>query len=147
MLYMASDSAKTVRLQGTWVSDQELEQLVAFWKDQSVGAAPALAEIDSTADSQAIGRPGDTAGILPLAPWSDDEEPEQDELLPQAIEVVRQAGRASASLLQRKLRIGYSRAGRLIDLLEEQGVVGGPAEGGRAREVLDTVVPSEEAAS
>lgn len=60
---------------------------------------------------------------------------EQDELLPQALELVQQHTRASASLLQRRLRIGYSKAAQLIDLLEQQGVVG-PAEGGRSREVL-----------
>ena len=61
---------------------------------------------------------------------------EQDELLPQAIRLVRQHERASASLLQRRLRIGYSKAAQLIDLLEQRGIVG-PAEGGRSREVLE----------
>lgn len=60
---------------------------------------------------------------------------EEDELFPQALALVRQHQRASASLLQRRLRIGYSKAAQLIDLLEQQGVVG-PAEGGRSREVL-----------
>jgi S-DNA-T family DNA segregation ATPase FtsK/SpoIIIE len=60
---------------------------------------------------------------------------EQDELLPQAVELVQQHKRASASLLQRRLRIGYSKAAQLIDLLEQEGIVG-PAEGGRSREVL-----------
>ncbi len=60
---------------------------------------------------------------------------EQDELLPQAIDLVQQHQRASASLLQRRLRIGYSKAAQLIDLLEQQGIVG-PPEGGRSREVL-----------
>jgi S-DNA-T family DNA segregation ATPase FtsK/SpoIIIE len=60
---------------------------------------------------------------------------EQDELLPQAVALVKQHQRASASLLQRRLRIGYSKAAQLIDLLEQEGVVG-PAEGGRSREVL-----------
>lgn len=143
MLYMASDSAKTVRLQGTWVSDQELEQIVAFWKDQSIGSAPALAEVEPSGDPLSSSHAPDVTGPA-LAPWSDDAEPEEDELLSQAIDVVRQAGRASASLLQRKLRIGYARAGRLIDLMEEQGIIGGPAEGGRAREVLETDVPSDD---
>ena len=60
---------------------------------------------------------------------------EQDELLPAAIKLVKQHQRASASLLQRRLRIGYSKAAQLIDLLEQQGIVG-PAEDGRSREVL-----------
>jgi S-DNA-T family DNA segregation ATPase FtsK/SpoIIIE len=62
---------------------------------------------------------------------------EQDGLLPEAIRLVQQHKRASASLLQRRLRIGYSKASQLIDLLEEQGIVG-PAEEGRSREVLST---------
>ena len=61
---------------------------------------------------------------------------EQDALLPQAIRLVRQHERASASLLQRRLRIGYSQAAQLIDLLEQRGIVG-PAKGGRSREVLE----------
>jgi S-DNA-T family DNA segregation ATPase FtsK/SpoIIIE len=60
----------------------------------------------------------------------------EDDLLERAIEVIRQSDRASISLLQRKLRIGYSRAARLIDLLEEKGYVGPPQGGSRAREVL-----------
>ncbi len=59
-----------------------------------------------------------------------------EELLPQAIRLVRQHERATASLLQRRLRIGYSKAAQLIDLLEQRGIVG-PAEGGRSREVLE----------
>ncbi len=60
---------------------------------------------------------------------------EQDELLPQAKALVEQHQRASASLLQRRLRIGYSKAAQLIELLEQQGVIG-PPEGGRSREVI-----------
>jgi S-DNA-T family DNA segregation ATPase FtsK/SpoIIIE len=60
---------------------------------------------------------------------------EQDELLPKAMDLVRQHQRASASMLQRRLRIGYTKAAQLIDLMEQQGIVG-PAEGGRSREVL-----------
>ena len=62
-------------------------------------------------------------------------EGEQDELLPEAIRLVQQHRRASASLLQRRLRIGYSKASQLIDMLEQQGIVG-PADEGRSREVL-----------
>lgn len=143
MLYMAPDSSKTVRLQGTWVSDQELEQLVSYWKEQAAGMVPGAAEIDAGGDVLPA-RPTNAPASQGLAPWTDESEGEDaDELLPQAVEVVRDAGRASASLLQRKLRIGYSRAARLIDLMEEQGIIGGPAEGGRAREVLSQINPEE----
>jgi S-DNA-T family DNA segregation ATPase FtsK/SpoIIIE len=139
MLYMAPDSSKTVRLQGTWVSDQELEQLVAYWKGQAAGMAPSAAEIDAGGDVLPA-RSTNAPASQGLAPWTDETEGEDaDELLPQAVETVRDAGRASASLLQRKLRIGYARAARLIDLMEEQGIIGGPADGGRAREVLSQI--------
>jgi DNA segregation ATPase FtsK/SpoIIIE, S-DNA-T family len=143
MLYMAPDSSKTVRLQGTWVSDGELEQLVDCWKTQSVGMTPGAALIDAGGDVLPP-RPDASAGSPGLAPWTDETENEDaDELLPQAVDAVRDAGRASASLLQRKLRIGYARAARLIDLMEEQGIIGGPADGGRAREVLSRVNAEE----
>jgi len=118
MLYMASDSSKVVRLQGSFVSDEELKRIVDFWKAQSAGVAMPL--------------PG--AGTL--APWMEEQPEEEDPLLQQAITVVRSSGRASVSLLQRKLRIGYARAARLMDIMEEQGIVK-PSEDGRSREVLD----------
>ena len=143
MLYMAPDSSKTVRLQGTWVSDQELEQVVGYWKEQAAGMAPGIAEIDAGGDILSA-RQTNAPASQGLAPWTEESEGEDaDELLQQAVETVRDAGRASASLLQRKLRIGYARAARLIDLMEEQGIIGGPAEGGRAREVLSQISSEE----
>ena len=167
MLYMAADAAKLVRIQGTYVSDREVERLVEFWRKAVPPDTPA--DKAQPADGKPGGslglngppfsgalpgpRPADApapgaapaAGAQPAAPEYPDEAfrppaeflsvDEQDELLPQAIDLVRQHQRASASLLQRRLRIGYSKAAQLIDLLEQQGVVG-PAEGGRSREVL-----------
>jgi len=122
MLYMASDSSKLVRLQGCFVSDRELEKLVAYWKDLAPPrAAPALAEGEFLQTTLW----GDTVPAKPA-------EPGEDDLLPQAIETVQQGSKASVSLLQRKLRIGYSRAARLMELLEEKGIVGpdeGPTKG------------------
>jgi len=131
MLYMAADSSKLVRIQGTYVADREVERIVEFWRN----AAPP-AETNAT---EAAGH----ARTVQAATGSNEFKPpaeflspaEQDELLPQAIALVSQHQRASASLLQRRLRIGYSKAQQLIDLLEQQGYVG-PAEGGRSREVL-----------
>ena len=118
-LYMAADSAKPIRIQGSFVSDEEIERIVNFWKAQ---------------------RPPTPSGppvqlSMPLT-WreEDDTEPE-DALLPDAIDLVRKHNRASASLLQRRLRVSFNRASRLIDLLERRGVVG-PEERGRSREVL-----------
>ncbi|MBI5880415.1 MAG: DNA translocase FtsK 4TM domain-containing protein [Chloroflexi bacterium] len=137
MLYMSSDSSKLVRLQGCYVSDDELRKLVTYWRGQVVpdGSEP------ENAGAMAEAAP------IPLVQrplWEDVIAQQKaqaaaagrDELLDKAIEVVQQHGRASVSLLQRKLRIGYSRAARLIDLLEEDGVIGPPKEAGREREVL-----------
>jgi S-DNA-T family DNA segregation ATPase FtsK/SpoIIIE len=116
MLYMASDSSKLVRLQGCFVSDQEIERVVRFWEQ----AIPSVGEAK--------------------APWGDARtappDEEKDELLEDAIELLREQEHASTSLLQRRLRIGYPRAARLMDQLEEEGIVGPPEEGGRWREVL-----------
>jgi DNA segregation ATPase FtsK/SpoIIIE, S-DNA-T family len=128
MLFMAPDTSKLVRLQGCFVSDREIDKLVRYWKNfRSMGTVD-----DSEAEPQTPVQP-------PL--WDDliareKEATAADDLLDLAIEVVQQHERASASLLQRKLRIGYSRAARLIDLLEEQGIIGPDPGGGRSREVL-----------
>jgi len=125
MLYMASDSSKLVRLQGCFVSDRELSRLVHYWKGIRVPQELRPEEVVQQ----------------PL--WADfiakeQEAAEADDLLDRAIEVVRKHQRASISLLQRRLRIGYSRAARLIDLMEAQGIIG-PEEGGaRGRRVLLT---------
>ena len=126
MLYMASDSSKLVRLQGCFVSDDELGKLVTHWKDLAPSkppkkiVEPPVIEDEYLQPSLWNGAPGKKSESL------------EDDLLPQAIDIIRQSSRASVSLLQRKLRIGYARAARLIELLEEQGIVGpdeGPTKG------------------
>lgn len=116
MLYLAPDAAGPVRLQGAYTGDKELEKLIRTWRQQ---------------DASSTGFP----------PWEDylvrqEATSKQDAELDTAIAVVRQTGKASASLLQRRLRVGYPRAARLMDELEELGVVGRAQGGGRAREVL-----------
>jgi S-DNA-T family DNA segregation ATPase FtsK/SpoIIIE len=128
MLYMASDSSQLVRLQGCFVSDNELARLVSYWKGTGVGPSIPTSFYKAEEMTQ-----------RPL--WEDmkakeKEASRRDDLLEEAIEVVRKHNRASVSLLQRRLRIGYSRAARLIDLLEEQGIVGPDQGAGRSREVL-----------
>jgi S-DNA-T family DNA segregation ATPase FtsK/SpoIIIE len=118
MLYMASDSSKLQRLQGCFVSDDELERLVKFWTQKIDWIAPQPAA---------------------PAPWQDiafEEDEGSDELLAQAIELARGRGSISTSFIQRQLRIGYPRAAHLIDLMEEQGIVGPAEDGGRSRQVL-----------
>ncbi len=137
MLYMAADSSKLVRIQGTYVADREVERIVEFWRNAAPPTEAKSAETasDTRTDQAATGEDNFKPPAEFLSPA------EQDELLPQAIALVSQHQRASASLLQRRLRIGYSKAQQLIDLLEQQGYVG-PAEGGRSREVLRRDRPS-----
>lgn len=123
MLYMPSDSSKLIRLQGCFISDAELERLVTYWRSFRTSAPlpPGTALVQQPLWQEMIEKEKEAAG--------------KDNLLDKAIEVVREDGRASISLLQRRLRIGYSRAARLIDTMEEQGIVG-PEEGpGRGRRV------------
>ncbi len=137
MLFMAPDASKIVRLQGCWVSDPEIERVVGYWKGL-VGA-----------NGNPVAGPGVEAGCGPAsgptAPlvqqplWQQIEEEEDDEgdaLLDEAARLVRAQNRASVSLLQRKLRVGYSRAARIMDLLEDRGIVGPPEGPTHAREVL-----------
>ncbi|HEU4327197.1 MAG TPA: DNA translocase FtsK [Roseiflexaceae bacterium] len=149
MLYLGGDSAKPVRIQGTYVSDHEVERIVNFWR---IAKPPELAPAGTTpgangANGNGAHGHGEQNGDGAAAPAAAPAPPalkgpaeflsveEQDELLPAAIKLVQHHTRASASLLQRRLRIGYSKAAQLIDLLEQQGYVG-PAEEGRSREVL-----------
>jgi S-DNA-T family DNA segregation ATPase FtsK/SpoIIIE len=114
MLYMASDSSKLVRIQGCFVSDEEIRRVVEFWQ--------AKAEPD---------------WLEAQPPWEElMEAKEEDKLLEEAIELVKEHNRASASFLQRKLRIGYPRASRIIDQLEERGIIGPLGDDGRSREVF-----------
>lgn len=117
MLYMAPDSAKLSRLQGCFVSDIELGRLTDHWRKLQE-------EFD----------------YIPKAPWEVKSAPEKqekagDELMDDAIEVIRKNNAASISMLQRKLGIGYPRAARLIDQLEEQGVVGPDEGNGKPRAI------------
>ena len=130
MLYMAPDSAKLQRLQGVFVSEAELEKLIKFWGGGRDQIRPSLGEVTP---------PGP---LEQKAMWDDFSPPKKkqgksdEELLEKATEVVKKDKRASISLLQRRLRIGYARAARLIDEMEKQGIIGPDQGGGKAREVL-----------
>jgi DNA segregation ATPase FtsK/SpoIIIE-like protein len=139
MLYLPADAGKPERIQGAFVADDEAERLVAYWKQQAAEHAAAMAAAQSQGSKVAPG-----AAIVPTVEpgWEvsdhiSDEYELDDELFDQAEQIVQEYERASISLLQRRLRIGYSRAARLIDLLEERGVIGRIESGGRAREVFD----------
>ncbi|MCJ7667103.1 MAG: DNA translocase FtsK [Anaerolineae bacterium] len=119
-LYMAPDSSSMVRLQGCFVSDEEIAKVVAFWQR----------EVGISAEQEVIPWEGEVEGEAEV------EGKRRDELFEEAKALVMQHERASTSFLQRRLRIGYPRAGRLIDRLEEEGIVGPEESGGRSREVL-----------
>ncbi|EKD78556.1 MAG: cell division FtsK/SpoIIIE, partial [uncultured bacterium] len=120
MLFMSTDSSKPRRLQGAFVSEEEINRVVHHLKEK--------AEPDY--DQEVVERQQSSA--LPQAFTDGDQD---DELLPSAKKVIVQSQKASASLLQRRLRIGYARAARLLDILEEQGFIG-PADGAKPREIL-----------
>ena len=129
MLYMSPDSAKLRRLQGVYVSDAELDRLIKFWGGGIDRPRPSLGP------AEPIGHAEQRALWDEFAPK--EKKPSGDEaLLERAIAVVKENQRASISLLQRRLRIGYARAARLIDKLEEQGIIGPDEGGGRARAIL-----------
>jgi len=135
MLFMRPDSAKLARLQGAFVSDGEVHRLVRYWRGQS-GVSTESSELAIEPEIQ-----------RPL--WEDvvaesKKQPKRDVLYDEAVRVVQESGRASVSLLQRRLQIGYTRAARLIDQLEEAGVVGPDLGGSRGREVFVTS-PTESA--
>ena len=124
MLFLSPEAGVPVRIQGAFVSDLEIERLVEYWRGVT---AEAEAELEHEAPAR--------------APWEEllgrqQELEEQDEILERAIELVKRTGNASASMLQRRLRLGYPRAARLMDELEEMGIIGRAQSGGRTREVL-----------
>jgi len=113
MLFMAPDSSKLTRIQGCLVSDEEIGRLVAFWRDKTTTYLSVLGE---------------------TTPWEEGIAEQEDDLFPQAVSLVQSHQQASVSFLQRRLRIGYPRAARLMDALERHGIVG-PGASGTSREV------------
>ncbi len=124
MLYLPIDAGKPERIQGTFLADDELERIVEHWRQTP------------------------SQRVQPEQSWEpikdeDETHHPEDDLLPQAEQIVREAGKATPTLLQRRLGVGYARAGRLIDLLEAHGVIG-PEISGRPREII---APAQETLS
>ena len=128
MLYMPTDAAKPKRIQGVFVSDQEIEKLVAFWATQKLKNP----------------EPDTYDHLLEEAKEAMESEAAADPVMEQARELAGEHKRISTSLLQRRLRIGYPRAARIMDQLEAEGIVG-PSEGAGSREVLSGELEPEEA--
>jgi S-DNA-T family DNA segregation ATPase FtsK/SpoIIIE len=117
MLFLPPESAHPIRAQGVIITDQEIEKVITYWQEN-----------DQVGDEQE-------------PPWEEMLEreaalAERDELIEEAIELVQETQRASTSMIQRQLRVGYPRAARIMDELEELGIVGPAVSGGRDREVL-----------
>lgn len=126
MLYLSSDSPRLTRIQSAYISGEEIKSVVAYLKSQDAHQLDTMIDLEESKD-------GSAASFMASIDGSDDDE--LDELFDDAKQAVMEAGKASTSYLQRKLRIGYSRAARLMDILEEQGVIG-PSDGSRPREIL-----------
>ncbi len=118
MLFLNPEAGTPLRAQGVMVSDGEIEAVSTYWKQKTAGSA-------------AGSEPAPWEGLIESAEGEDG-----DALVEQAVKIVRATQRASTSLLQRRLRVGYPRAARLMDQLEELGIVGPSQGGGKERDVL-----------
>ncbi|HYV33473.1 MAG TPA: DNA translocase FtsK 4TM domain-containing protein [Candidatus Limnocylindria bacterium] len=131
MLYTSAEYNKPKRIQGAYIGEKEVKKVVDFFKEQT-GAVIYNEEI--------LEKPKRPLGVPGMEGGSDDDDP----LLQEATDEVKRAGKASASLLQRRLSVGYARAARLLDILEARGIIG-PGDGAKPREVYGVVPPSEKA--
>jgi DNA segregation ATPase FtsK/SpoIIIE-like protein len=163
MLYMSGDSPAPLRLQGVFVSDMEINNINRFWKAQSAGITPQkpitalVSDDEPTPQKRPVLPKAEPFSMPATSPqrslWDETTDPannhsagfgmssrenseHEDELYDEAVELVRRLNKASVSLLQRRLRIGYTRAARLIDVMEAEGIVGPPTEGSKPRVVL-----------
>ncbi len=165
MLYLSGDSPSALRLQGVYVSDNEINNITRYWRSQgeddvasrpinqlvldntvadnarAVNASAPTGNGDRSTQQQAFWDRDRSSSVTsgPLSSSDDDDNVPadgEDEMYDEAVELVRRLQKASVSLLQRRLRIGYTRAARLIDRMEEEGIVGPATEGSKPREVL-----------
>lgn len=134
MLYAPIGIGKPLRVQGCFVTDAEVEAVASFVKDNYSADynQQVLEEIEKKA--QQTGKSGKSAAVNPEP---SEEELEGDEMLPAAVEVILETGQASVSMLQRRLKLGYARAARIVDEMEEKGIVG-PFQGSKPRAILVT---------
>ncbi|MGB3713891.1 MAG: DNA translocase FtsK 4TM domain-containing protein [Candidatus Promineifilaceae bacterium] len=142
MLFQSPDAAAPLRMQGCFVGPHELQNIIDYWR-----GAKRFVRVRTEAEQEVAGEaeetpesPPEPETAQPLL-WDEMREEEEeaarysDELLPEAIALVRQLNKASTSLLQRRFRIGYTRAARMIDVMEEDGIIGPPTGTSKAREV------------
>ena len=122
MLYLSGDSNKPKRIQGVFISEEETKKVTDFLKNQKSEDAEYDEKIVENKKSS--------------LEFASDESEMEDDLYNDALEIIKEAGKASASLLQRRLRVGYARAARLLDIMEDKGIIG-PADGAKPREVYE----------
>jgi S-DNA-T family DNA segregation ATPase FtsK/SpoIIIE len=127
LLMVTASSSRAHRIQGAWVDEECIRKVAAHWRRQATEST----YVSGIADEG------------PSSSGASAAEDDDDELLGEAMSLVVHSGLGSTSMLQRKLRVGFARAGRLMDLLERKGIVG-PSEGSKARSVLMTVEELEQ---
>ena len=136
MLFKPPDMATPSRLQGVYLSDKEIDAIVNYWRNASVkGSKGKQKKSSQKTRSRADSTLKQTTDLQQGNLW--DIERKQDALLEEAIDVVRREERASTTMLQRRLRIGYTRAARMIDTLQNMGIIGAPHPTTQIRDVLD----------
>ncbi|HRZ29937.1 MAG TPA: DNA translocase FtsK [Candidatus Paceibacterota bacterium] len=132
LMFITPENGRPRRLQGSFVSDSEIKAVVDFIKDQDVAIIEAINfEVHKGVGSENSEVTSSGGGMIDFAKYGSDE----DEKYSEAVELVKQYQKASTSLLQRRLGLGYGRAAKIIDLMEERGIVG-PANGSKPREVF-----------
>ena len=137
MLYMTANTSKPVRIQGIFISTKEGERVVNSVK--IAGGGRITEQIGLANDEEEGEESGmQASGMIDL----DADDNGGDDLFFEAVRVVQASGKASASLLQRQLKVGYARAARLLDIMEEKGIVG-PADGAKPRKVFIEAMANE----
>ena len=133
MLYAPLGEGKPTRVQGCFISPEEIEDVVSYVKETGEAnySQEVIAQIEQSVQEK------ENKGSKGASAAADTESSDEDELLPAAVDVVLETGQASVSMLQRRLKLGYSRAARLVDQMEERGIVG-PFEGSKPRQLLIT---------
>jgi S-DNA-T family DNA segregation ATPase FtsK/SpoIIIE len=133
MLFQAPDAPAPVRLQGVFVSDSEILRTVQYWR--SFGKTTETAPVPT---STPLDAPPPNVPLKQMPIWDEmKEEEDLDPMFPEAVDYVRRKQKASISMLQRRLRIGYTRAARMIETMEEKGIIGPATGGSKPRQVLD----------
>jgi S-DNA-T family DNA segregation ATPase FtsK/SpoIIIE len=129
LLYISAEKSKPVRIQGSFLTEEEIKKVAGFIKKNNAPAEEGI-DLEGSGSDESNGIENGSAPVN----FDDYDGGNDEELYEEAVEVVRAARKASASLLQRRLKVGYARAARLLDMMEEKGVVG-PGEGAKPRDV------------